>query len=293
MGRAISLIVFGTLAVILMTVAFSTVSEQSGVQFSGIEVVAASEGAPVADYVVIGGKLSDAVTGEWLNNYAIIPYEDHIEVTNPQTRFSTRTGEHAFSGEGVTDGFFLIRIPNRYKLTTDNAFLNANGDPVEMRYIDNGVMASNELFIWLSDVHPGQIFCLDVPDKQLEFAIAAMPVDNAHLPDDIRQNKTVLLENGRIQAQTPTAADGTVVSFPIEALQLTNPEIVSIMWTRQFFPPANMNARQVYDQYVAPATPEISYEQFVDQVMTYNATLSANQTFYQGEKYYLPLPSSP
>ena len=126
MGRAIGFILIGVLAVILLTVAMSTVSGQSGVQFSGVELVAASDNVPVADYVVIGGKLSDAATGAWLNNYAIIPFEDNFEVTTPQTRFSTRTGEHAFSGEGVHDGFFLIRIPNRYKLTAGNVFLNAN-----------------------------------------------------------------------------------------------------------------------------------------------------------------------
>lgn len=288
MGRAISLIIFGVLAVILLTVGFSTISGQSGFQYAGVEVVAASDEAPIADFIVIGGKLSDAETDEWLNNYAVIPYKDSLEITTPQTRFATRLGEHPYSGEGVHDGFFLIRIPNSYKLTTKNTFFNANGDPVEMHYINNGVMAASELFIWLPEVHPGQIFCLEVPDKQTEFAIAAMPFDNAHLPDEIRQNRTALLDNGFVRPVKVNEASGAVVTLYGEALELVDREILSAKWTREFISPETLTVEAVYAQYVAPATSDMSLEQFKIHVNTFNE-LGSDNLFKANQKYYLPL----
>ena len=290
MGRALGLIIFGILTVILLTVTVSTISGQTGYQLSGVQVVSAAENLPVADYIVIGGKLSDAQTGEWLNNHAIIPYMEGIEMTTPQTRTSTQRGEHAASGEGVHDGFFLIKIPNYYKLTTANTFLNANGKPVEMRYIDNGIMGTSELFVWLSDVHPGQIYCLEVPDKQTDFAIVAMPNDNAHMSEKIRQNKTILLENRVIQPVGTNEADGTVILDSDQVVQLGNPEMESQLWTRSCNTDQALTLDKVYDLYVAKSTPSMTRDQFKQQVTKYNPNLDENGDFQAGQEYFLPLP---
>lgn len=288
MGRAIGLIILGILAVILLTVTASSISGQTSAQIAGVQIVSAAETSPIADYIVIGGKLSDAQTGEWLNNYPIIPYMEGVEITVPQTRFLTRRGEHSASGEGVHDGFFLIKIPNHYKLTAANNFLNADGKPVQMRYIDNGMMAPSELFVWLSDVHPGQIFCLEVPDKQTDFTIVAMPQDNAHLPEKIQQNKTILLDNRSIQPVDTDTANGTVTFSFDQALNLPDPTLISELWTREFYPLQTLTIDEVFTQYVAPATSGITAEQFAEQVRKYN-DLDANGLFHPNQKYFLPL----
>lgn len=293
MVRAIGLILFGALAMILFS-AFFSASTGQGIQIAGVAPAVAGGQSPVADYIVIAGRLSDAVTKEWLNNYAVIPFEDNFEVTTPQTRSVTDIGEHPFSGAGVHDGFFQIKIPNRYKLTIANSFLNKYGQAVPVRYIDKGSGAYSELFIWLPEVHPGDIFCLEVEEKQLELAVVAMPVDIAHMSDDIRQNKTVLIDmidNYHVRPE-PGIGTGGIGPSPTDAFGLDSREVYSRMWKRPFTAPDTMTDREVFDQYVAPTTPDISYEQFRSQLRTFNANIKEDYTFLKGESYYIPLPSA-
>ena len=293
MVRAIGLILFGALAMILFS-AFFSASTGQGIQIAGVAPTVAGGQSQIADYIVIAGMLSDEATGEWLNNYAVIAFEDNFEVTTPQTRSVTDIGEHPYSEEGVHDGFFLIKIPNRYKLTIDNSFLNADGEAVEPRYIDNGLTGASELFIWLCKIHPGQIFRLEVLEKQLEIAVAAMPVDVAHLSDDIRQNKTVLIDmidNYHVRPE-PGIGTGGIGPSPTDAFGLDSREVYSRMWKRPFTAPDTMTDREVFDQYVAPTTPDISYEQFRSQLRTFNANIKEDYTFLKGESYYIPLPSA-
>ena len=282
MGRAIGLIIFGTLAIILLAFTFS---ENSGLQraIPGVNIVAASETESVADYIVFAGRITDSISGKWLNDYTVIPYLDGNEISQPQTRTTSRIGKFAESGEGVHDGCFILYIPNRYELTESHVFIDSDKTPVTMQYKDGGFGGRGILYIWLGDVNPGDVFRLGVPDKQIEYAVAIMPEDNANLDPEIHQISTTLGEDGRVTTQTDNPSR-VEVEIPESTIQIS--------WTREYTVQTGTTIWNSWKWYVEGQVPGMNWSTYYAEVVQRNPDLVRTGYFVPGQTYYLPFASS-
>lgn len=284
MGRAIGLIIFGTFVVILMALGLTACSPQSGVLLGQVGIGGVSyEDTAVADHIVIAGKITDPVTGKWLNNYTVIPYFNDEELSQPQSRAISRTDKYPQSGEGVHDGCFVLYIPNRYELTASHVFVNGNQEPITMRYKDGGLTGRSELYLWLGEVHPGDLIQLGIPDKQIEYAIAVMPEDNANLNPEIHQNSTVLDKDGRVTKPIDNDSNNEVL-IPETTTQIS--------WTREYTVLSGTTIWDSWKWYVEGQVPEMNWSTYYAEVVQRNPDLVRTGYFVQGQTYYLPLASS-
>ncbi len=280
MGRALSLILFGIVTVILATVGLTACAPQTGVQLGEITLGSMdSQETAVATYIVIAGKITEPTSGAWLNNYSVIPYLDGQEISNPQNRAISRTGKYMGSGEGVHDGLFILYIPNQYELTATHDFINANGRPINMQYADGGFVGASDLYIWLGEVNPGDIFRLAVPAKQIEYAIAVMPTDNEQLDSDIHQNNTILQEDGRITTiETEKSSNKTMSTTSTQRIR----------WTRPYIAPQNSTIRETWSLYIENQVPSMNWTTYYTQLLLHNPELVQTGNFVAGQLYYLP-----
>ncbi len=287
MGRAIGLILVGILAVILFAVSFTACSPQSGIVLAQVGQGGLDfQETAVADYIVIAGKITDPTSGKWLNNYTVIPYLNGEELSNPQNRAISRTGKYAPSGEGVHDGLFVLYIPNQYELTAGHDFISGNDQIVKMQYVDGGLTGASHLYVWMREVNPSDIFRLAVPDKQIEYAIAVMPQDNAELNPEYHQYSTTLDENGMIHKLIDQNADGkSVLIDPTETPPDTQK---AITWTREYTAPENTNIWNTWKWYVENQVDGLDWNTYYENVLLRNPELAKTDYFVKGQIYYLP-----
>lgn len=281
MVRAIGLIFFGILAVIVIAISLTACSPQTGVILGDFgQGGVGYENTAVADYIVIAGKITNPTDGRWLNDYTVIPYLGGVELSQSQARAISRTDKFFGSGEGVHDGCFVIYIPNRYELTASHVFINGNKEPVTMQYKDGGFTGRSDLYLWLDEVNPGDIFRLAIPDKQIEYAIAVMPHDNAHLDPSYIHRDTLLDKDGNVSVRVKEGVGGGIVDGP--------GSLGAPGWEREFTPARNMTYQEVWLLYVSVHATNLNQYTFAQEVVRMNPELVQTGGFVVNETYYLP-----
>lgn len=120
--------------------------------------------------LVFAGQVEDE-NGRWLNNRVVVLFKNGAEVS----RATTHLQESAFSNNGPMDGVFELKIPNTYKLSNAHEyFFYPTSTPVPMTTVP-GMVGNKYLGTWLGNLNPSDLRQVNVPAKQLEYALVVLP----------------------------------------------------------------------------------------------------------------------
>ncbi|HFQ92399.1 MAG TPA: hypothetical protein ENK32_00185 [Anaerolineae bacterium] len=249
-------------------------------------------GFPGAAEIAFTGRVTEANTGKWLNEYLVIVFLNGEEIG----RKTSHLGKFKYSGEGVHDGLFDVRIPNTYELTAADKFVYANRQPLIMYTPDEQTPDSRNIYKWFGDLAPGDIIRIEVPAKQIEYAIAVMPVPNSELSEAIANGfiKTKIDQNGNVTAPLENAVPVKVNEAKSNSSQKANAltDSSGIVWGR---PLTHFSGSrwQVWQLYVAGQVPGMTWEQFNDGVVRHNQHLmQTGYVFQYNQVYVLPVVAS-
>ncbi len=248
-------------------------------------------GFPGAAEIAFAGRVTEANTGKWLNEYLVIVFLNGEEIG----RKTSHLGKFKYSGEGVHDGLFDVRIPNTYELTAADSFAYSNGQPLVMYTPDERIPDSRNIYKWFGDLAPGDIIRIEVPAKQIEYVIAVMPIPNSELSEAIANGfiKTKIDQNGNVTAPLEDAAPVKAHDAKSNGSQTagTLTDSNGIVWGR---PLTHFSGSrwQVWQLYVAGQTPGMTWEQFNDGVVRHNQHLmQTSYVFQYNQVYVLPVVS--
>jgi len=202
------------------------------------------------------------------------------------------------------DGVFELRIPNDYKLTLAHEIYHPNHTLVPMRTVP-GVVGTRYLGTWLDDLNPNDLRVLDVPDKQLEYALVVLPMPQGELPDSYSEGKLSFQngmlviaqeqEGGRggaedtaVEAETETAVAQPIPPAPQPNVQFTvlpsrnNGKDWHLQMTGYYG-----NRWDVWEQFIAGRVPGMDWETFKQSVLVHNPHLETDGFVFYPEKSYL------
>ena len=154
-----------------------------------------------ADDLVFAGQIEDE-NGRWLNDCVVVLFKDGEEVV----RTTSRLMESAFSNNGPMDGVFELRVPNTYKLSLAHEFYLPNQALASMSTV-SGVVGTRYLGTWFEDLNPSDLRTLNVPDKQLEYALVVLSMPQNELPDDYKPGN-LTFQNGMLVINQAGAIGG-------------------------------------------------------------------------------------
>ncbi len=150
------------------------------------------------DTFLFAGKISNMSTGKWNNNRLVLVYEGNKEVA----RTYTYRGEFPESGFGITDGLFIVEIPNPYRFSL--ADFNDNKVPFEFRLLkrSDGFLQSHwTLYHWFPEFREGGWEVIHFPSKNIYYIVRVLEGDRSTLPAEIGQpGSTEMRDDGRIVA---------------------------------------------------------------------------------------------
>lgn len=244
-------------------------------------------GFPGTNEITLTGRVTDANTGKWLNDYLVIVFLNGREVG----RKVSHLGKFIYSGHGVHDGLFDVRIENTYELTVADDFVyKTNYQPLIMNTPDEQRPDSHNIYKWFGDLAPGTIIRIEVPSKQIEYTIAIMNVPNAELAETVLNGPTMIDENGKITSLSESAPQEKVIVGNEKAAKSQKPVVSStdVQWARPLTHFSG-NRWQAWELYVRNQVPGMTWQQFSDEVVTHNQhLLQSGYVFQYNETYLLP-----
>jgi hypothetical protein len=219
--------------------------------------------------LVFAGQVEDE-KGRWLNNW-----------------------ESALSNEGPMDGVFELRITNIYKLTVaHDAYYYPERALVEMHTIP-GIVGPQYLGTWHEDLNPADKILINVPSKQLEYALVVLPMPLDELPET-HQPGSLTFQDGMLvikqQENEPVGETAVPLPPPQSDIQFTvlNNENNGDVWRLQMNGYYG-NRWDVWEQFVAGRGNGMSWETFKEAVLVYNPHLETDgYVFYPEKSYRLP-----
>lgn len=240
--------------------------------------------------LVFAGQVEDE-NGRWLNNCVVVLFKNGVEVA----RGTTSLRESALSNEGPMDGVFELRITNIYKLTVaHDAYYYPDRALVEMHTIP-GVVGTQYLGTWHEDLNPSDMRLINLPSKQLEYALVVLPMPLDELPDTHRQGNLtfqdgMLVIKSAEQENEPVRETAVPLPPPQSDIQFTvlNGENNGDVWRLQMNGYYG-NRWDVWEQFVAGRGNGMSWETFKEAVLVYNPHLETDgYVFYPNKSYRLP-----
>ncbi|MCA9924461.1 MAG: hypothetical protein KC419_13425 [Anaerolineales bacterium] len=268
-----------------------------GIVLGGVNPPVNQETRPtqqVTDHLIFAGKVTDPTTSLWLNDYLVTVYLNGKEVG----RFVSALDKFENSGEGMHDGLFKVGFPNTYELTANMVYLRTTGEylPISTAFSPLGRPAY--LYSWFDELHPGTLIQIQVPDKQIEYTLKVSETPYSDLPAEIKVSGATRLDAaGRIWAEAAQTNNGlggepeaeeTAVAVS-STNQPTTPKVImqsEVKWTRTIYDYSG-NRWDVWQQFVQPTNPDMSWEQFKEQVLIYNPHLAADSNVFYPDKLYL------
>lgn len=249
-------------------------------------------GFPGTAEIAFTGRVTEANTGKWLNEYLVIVFLNGEEIG----RKTSHLGKFRYSGEGVHDGLFDVRVSNTYELMVTDSFIYKNGQPLIMYTPDEQAPDSRNIYKWFGDLAPGEIVRVEVPTKQIEYVIAVMPVPNSELSEAIANGftKTKIDDGGNVTVPLENTASVEVDDNKTSGSQKVNvpTDVSNVTWGRQLTHFSG-NRWQVWQLYVAGQVPGMTWERFKEEVVQRNQHLmQAGYVFQYNQVYTLPIVSS-
>jgi hypothetical protein len=200
-------------------------------------------GQYIVNKFTFSGKTVNTETNEWLNNRLVLLYLKGEEVG----RATTAIGESSLSGEGVTDGFFQIAVPNTYAIpiTVVDGIINQpdyteNFDFGGIQEKSNATggrfygLEESFINIWLGELQEGKLYRFPVPSKNIEYAIKIFATDVQYLPPEILvPNSTRLTDSDEIvlviNADTTTGQSDTQIRAIVQEVKYnTGQDVVQL-----------------------------------------------------------------
>jgi hypothetical protein len=238
--------------------------------------------------LVFAGQVEDE-NGRWLNNRVVILFRNGEEVR----RDITGLKESGLTIEGPMDGVFELRITNNYKLSVAHeVYYVPSRSLVEMRTVA-GMVGTQYLGNWHEDLLPADMVLMNVPSKQLEFALVVLPMPLDELPDSHRAGNLsfhngILVIKPEAQPDEPEPATAVPLQSPQSNVQFTVLPSNGPDWHLQMT--GYYGTRwEVWEQFVAGKGSGVSWETFKEAVLVYNPHLEMDGfVFYPDKSYLLP-----
>ncbi|GAB1472077.1 hypothetical protein MASR2M66_29550 [Chloroflexota bacterium] len=193
--------------------------------------------------IVFAGKVVNPKNGEWTNNRLVLVFLKSKEIARAVTSTTEYTGSLAaknvdpniptvdisscnmnpqqsgcdFSsirmdrGLGISDGIFVLRIPNTYELNLGNIGLPAG----EMPFVQiNEGDEQNRIGVWIDPFNEGESQEFYIPTKNIRYILKVLPGDFSQLPLEIQQPGSIALTEGnRLIAVDPDMVEPTPESI--------------------------------------------------------------------------------
>jgi len=267
----------GVISILILLLLFlSACADQDvGIRYSNPN----GETSSATSAIVFAGKVTEQETGRWLNEYTVIVFLNGNEVG----RVESQRGEYKYSGQGVHDGLFAIKIANTYKLTAADEFFYSSGDPLTMEKPPGQPANSLYIYKWFGELKPGAIIRINVPAKQIQYTIAILPRPNTELSEDLLNYPAIINENGRVQA-----------ILTVDNTNLQNRAVSStsqVKWNRSLTH-FEGSLTEAWELYVKDQVQGLTWEQFQVEVVRNNTHLNKTGLRFQyDELYRLPSPN--
>jgi len=193
--------------------------------------------------IIFAGKVVNPNNGEWTNNRLVLVFLKSKEIARAVTSTTEYTGSLAakyvdpniptvdisscnmnpqqsgcdFSsirmdrGLGISDGIFVLRIPNIYELNLGNIGLPAG----EMPFVQiNEGDEQNRIGVWIDPFNEGESREFYIPTKNIRYILKVLPGDFSQLPLEIQQPGSIALTEGnRLIAVDPDTVEPTPESI--------------------------------------------------------------------------------
>jgi hypothetical protein len=200
--------------------------------------------------IVFAGKVVNPSNGEWTNNRVVLvflkskeiarattstmeyvgfkviqfadPNAPPIDVTacmmNPQACGLNINQNRLDGGLGISDGIFVLRVPNTYELNLENLGMPINEAPfVQINEDDE----QNRFGTWIDPFNEGDTHEFYIPSKNIRYVLKVLPGDISQLPAEIQQPGSIaLMEGNRLIAVDPNNTEST--SEPVESNSQTS-----------------------------------------------------------------------
>ncbi|KAA3654892.1 MAG: hypothetical protein DWQ04_33975 [Chloroflexi bacterium] len=242
-----------------------------------------------ADGFIFAGKVTDPTSKQWLNNYLVIVFLNGKEIG----RHVSALDKFENSGEGVHDGLFKVAFPNTYELTTETFFLRSDGEFMGVGTAHGTLGNAQYLYAWFNEIEPGRLIRIQVPDKQIEYAIKVMENPVTELPEDLLafgQAQLTLTDQVMAMASEANIETGgqenLSVSTESTMLTETNIDKSEVRWTRTLSGYYG-NRYEVWERFIQPTVPNLSWNEFKEQVLIYNPQLVTDGNIFYPEKLYI------
>jgi len=241
--------------------------------------------------VVFAGQVEDE-NGRWLNDRVVVLFRNGEEVA----RTTSRLMDSPFSDNGPMDGVFELRVPNEYKLTLAHEFYHPNRALIAMSTVP-GVVGTRYLGTWFNDLNPNDLRVINVPNKQLEYALVVLSMPQDELPDSHAkgnltfQNGMLIIKPEEDEPETePATAVPVARSIPESNIQFTvlpsrndgqdwHLQMTGYYGTRW----------DVWERFIAGRVPGMDWETFKNAILVYNPQLEEDSfVFYPDKSYLLP-----
>lgn len=198
-------VVIAACILLLVAAAASCTSTQENILQGALESAnrRIDEAYITASHIVFTGKVIDA-NGMWLDNYLVILYLNGEEISRDVSRLQ----KFPESEIGVHNGLFKIEVSNVYELSAEDQFVLPDGPTMTMSNSEGFVGNTATVYKWFGDLQPGQLMRIQVPKKQIEYALYISPTAIGSLDAEIQYGKTQLSAAGDVTAYV--YADGFV-----------------------------------------------------------------------------------
>mgnify|MGYP007059381648 CR=1 FL=1 len=242
--------------------------------------------------LVFAGQVEDE-NGRWLNNCVVVLFKNGEEVA----RTTSGLMDSSFSDNGPMDGVFELRVANVYKLSLAHEIYHPNRVPVSMSTVP-GVVGTRYLGTWFENLNPTDMRVLNVPDKQLEYALVVLPMPQDELPDGYSpgklsfKNGTLITNQADEEGNENLAAQATAVPNPTPAPE-SNIQFVVLpaessgqAWNLKMTGYYG-NRWDVWERFIAGRIPGMNWETFKYSVLVHNPHLETDGFVFYPEKSYL------
>jgi hypothetical protein len=195
------------------------------------------------DNIVFSGRVSNTESSEWLNERLVIIFLKDKEVGRSVTAIGEFPGDETYAAwnkptgsDGITDGIFIITVPNTYGLT--QKIMNKENSGVDFKYADKFYgwrlwVEYNLISGWVGEIPEGNSLILPVAPKNISYTVKVINGEYANLPPEIKEiGSTLLKDDGTIvvvSKNIPSNGTLTANNITIEGINYaTTSEIVEL-----------------------------------------------------------------
>jgi len=189
--------------------------------------------------IVFAGKVVNPSSGEWTNNRVVLVFLKSEEIARTTTSTMEYVGFKVIEfvdpnvltidasscmndlqdcgfninqnrldgGLGISDGIFVLRVPNTYELNLENLGMPINEAPfVQINEDDE----QNRFGAWIDPFNEGDTREFYIPSKNIRYVLKVLPGDISQLPAEIQQPGSIaLVEGNRLIAVDPNNTEAT------------------------------------------------------------------------------------